>query len=154
MAVDRSKNSHAFENMVEHLFLGELLRHMWFDRQEIVEVAKAQVDSWGYDVVLAVGHATRYVQLKTSLPANVQEKLAHRPGGCIVAVLPDRLGHNLTYRFWEGDAAAIRKLQPAKSTVYKRGGTKREERPGHRLVPNSQFSEKMDVRQLCSRLFP
>ena len=45
MTVDRSRNSQSLENLIEHLFLAELLRHMWCSREQAVEFAKAEVDS-------------------------------------------------------------------------------------------------------------
>jgi hypothetical protein len=153
VAINRSKNSHAFENMMEHVFLGELLRHMWFDRHEIVEVAKAQVDSWGYDVVLTTDSTTRYVQLKTSVPADVHMRLAHRDGGCVVAALPGSGADALEYRFWDA-SSGMTGLDKAKSTTYKKGQTQRNERPTHRVVPASHFTGKLGVSELCQHLFP
>jgi hypothetical protein len=152
VAADKSRNSHAYENMVEHLFLADLLRHMWYQRGQVVEVAKAQVDSWGYDVVLAIGETTRYVQLKTSLPADVNERLADRPGGCIVAALPSPDARTLEYRLWE--AKAINGLPSARSTVYKRGREERAERLAHRNVRQSLFTKRMDIAALRNILFP
>ncbi len=154
MALDRSKNSRAYENMVEHLFLGELLRHMWYERDQTVEVSKAQVDSEGYDVVLAAGTTTRYVQLKTSTPAKVNERLALREGGCVVATLLDPDASRVRYRMWDATKRAMDQLPQAKSNVYKRGTEQRQYRAGHRKVPTGRFSEPMDIAELCAALFP
>jgi hypothetical protein len=151
-SLDRSKHSHAYENMMEHAFLSDVLRHMWYDRAQVVEVAKAQVDSWGYDLILTVGGTARYVQLKTSVPADVNERLAQRRGGCIVAVLPDEHAANMFYRLWE--AKTLKGLAPAKATVYKRGRTERAVRTGHRTVPAGKFSKPAGVEELCAKLFP
>jgi hypothetical protein len=154
VAAHPSKNSHAFENMVEHVFLAELLRHMWYQRGEVVEVAKAQVDSWGYDVVLAAGNRIRYVQLKASLPADVNERLADREGGCIVAALPGEDATRMRYRLWEAKGD-LTKLPPAKSSVYKRDTNQRHERTGHRHVRQGLFSKPpSDIVGLCEILFP
>ncbi len=140
MALDRSRNSHAYENMVEHLFLGELLRHMWYERDQTVEVAKAQVDSGGYDVVLTAGTATRYVQLKTSTPAKVNERLALRDGGCVVAARLDPDASEVRYRMWEATKHAMAVLPQAKANAYKRGTQTRLYRAGHRKVATGLFS--------------
>jgi hypothetical protein len=153
MPVDRSQNSHAYENLVEHLFLADLLRHMWYDRGEVVEVAKAQVDSWGYDLVLTAQGKTRHVQLKTSVPASVNELLVNREGGCIVAALPKGRAQRVFYRIWEA-RTDISHLPKAKKTVYRRGSEVRQERVGHRKVPASLFSEPKDIASLCEILFP
>jgi hypothetical protein len=154
MALDRSKNSQSYENMVEHLFLADLLRHMWYDREQIVEVAKAQVDSWGYDVVLTADKTTRHVQLKTSTPAKVNERLARREGGCVVAARLDPDASKVRYRMWEATKRAMAKLPKAKSNVYKRGTERRRYRVGHRKIATRLFSEQMDIAQLCDALFP
>lgn len=139
--------------MIEHLFLADVLRHMWYKRREVVEVAKAQVDSWGYDVVLACGAKTRHVQLKTSLPVDVNERLGVRPGGCVVAALPGPNAERLEYRFWDA-TRGFEAFRLTRSTVYKRGQDAKAEKPGHRRVPNSQFGHRQDVAGLCAILFP
>lgn len=40
VAVSRSKDSHAFANMVEHIFLAEIMQEMWVSKGEVLEVAK------------------------------------------------------------------------------------------------------------------
>jgi hypothetical protein len=153
MPPDRSLNSHAYENLVEHLFLADLLRHMWYDREEIVEVAKAQVDSWGYDLVLTVGDRTRYVQLKTSVPVDVSERLVRREGGCVVAVIPNERAQGVSYRIWEG-MADLSNLPSAKRKVYRRESSERQKRSGHRHVHAGLFSDPMHIARLCEVLFP
>ena len=153
MTVDRSRNSQSLENLIEHLFLAELLRHMWCSREQAVEVAKAEVDSWGYDVVLTAGKKTRYVQLKTSVPTNVNELLAQREGGCVVAALFDDDFRIARYRIWEAKSG-ISQLPIAKSTRYSRASQVRKSRVGHRLVRASLFSRQMDMASLCDILFP
>jgi hypothetical protein len=153
MPVDKRFNSHAWENLVEHWFLAELLCHMWFDRERVVEVSKAEVDSWGYDVVLAVEDTARYVQLKTSVPCDVHERLASREGGCIVAVIVGEIDRKLKYRLWDR-TVDMENLRQARSTVYRRNQNKVPERRAHRIVPSSHFSPKMNIKDLCDRLFP
>jgi hypothetical protein len=151
--VDRSRNSHAYENLVEHVFLADLLRQMWYDREEVVEVAKAQVDSWGYDLVLTVGSKTRHVQLKTSVPADVSELLIKREGGCVVAVLPSEDAQRVCYRVWE-DKSSFSNLPNARRKVYRRGSEERQKRSGHRKVSAGLFSKPMSISGLCEVLFP
>jgi hypothetical protein len=159
VAPDRSKNSHAFENMIEHVFLAQLLEEMWFGRNQVLEVAKADVDSWGYDVILSTESRTRYVQLKTSVPVDVNLRLFGKPGACIVAAIPGQTtnGMKIDYRFWEipknGKQAAAT-LRASKRSVYRRGQTSRDERQGHRRVPMAEFTKPMDINELARRLFP
>ena len=55
------------EKVVEHVFLGELLRHLWVAQIAGVQVLKPEVDASGYDLVLSLGKVIRHVQLKTSM---------------------------------------------------------------------------------------
>jgi hypothetical protein len=153
MTVDRSRDSHAYENLIEHLFLADLLRHMWFDRKEIVEVAKAQVDSWGYDVVLTASGRTRFVQLKTSVPVDVHTRLASRAGGCVVVVRQERNGQQLRYRLWEPESDNA-DFPHSKRKVYRRNSVDRDARVDHRQAPASRFGGPVGITALCEALFP
>lgn len=157
VAPDRSKNSHAFENMIEHLFLSQLLQELWFGRGEVVEVAKADIDAWGYDLILSVQDRIRYVQLKTRVPVVVSQRLLRKPGAWVVAAIPSNgaTGFQVSYRLWQaanGDMGAD--LRPARRTGYRRGETRRDERPGHARVPRSKFTSPMSISGVASCLFP
>lgn len=54
------------EKLIEHLFVGELLRFAWLEKQAELEVARPEVDRSGYDVILEAGGIVRHVQLKSS----------------------------------------------------------------------------------------
>jgi hypothetical protein len=56
----------ARENLVEHVFLGELLRGLWRRNVRDLEVLRPEVDSGGYDLALEFKGLTRHVQLKSS----------------------------------------------------------------------------------------
>ena len=58
--------SSARENLIEHGFLGELLRGLWRGNVRDVEVLRPEVDSGGYDLALEFKGLTRHVQLKSS----------------------------------------------------------------------------------------
>jgi hypothetical protein len=44
--------SSARENLIEHVFLGELLRGLWRKNVRDLEVLRPEVDSGGYDLAL------------------------------------------------------------------------------------------------------
>src|SRR5438105_4112562 len=46
------KDARYVENIVEHVFLSELLQYCWFFRSHPVEVSRPDVDAGGYDLVL------------------------------------------------------------------------------------------------------
>ena len=67
------------EKVVEHVFLGELLRHLWVARIAGVQVLKPEVDASGYDLVLSLGKVIRHVQLK-DVDARREGSVAADPG--------------------------------------------------------------------------
>jgi hypothetical protein len=56
--------SSARENLIEHVFLGELLRGLLRKNVRDLEVLRPEVDSGGYDLALEFNGLTRHVQLK------------------------------------------------------------------------------------------
>src|ERR1700691_3756856 len=91
-------NEHSFlssyrEMLLEHLFVGEIMRHVWLSGLKRVEVLKPQVDDGGYDLVFDVGSIVRHVQLKATFRGstvrrfNVNTALALKPSGCVVGLL-------------------------------------------------------------------
>src|SRR5258708_25321257 len=91
--------SSARENLIEHVFLGELLRGLWRKNVRDLEILRPEVDSGGYDLALECRGIIRHVQLKSShrdakraaITANV--KLLDRPSACILWIYfdPDTL---------------------------------------------------------------
>jgi hypothetical protein len=77
-------------NMLEHVFMVELLQEAWFVREQTIEVLRAEVDAYGYDLVVRCNGVTRWVQLKTSdagtsvKSQTVSRKLASLVGACVV----------------------------------------------------------------------
>jgi hypothetical protein len=59
-------DSSARENLIEHVFLGELLRGLWRKSVRDLEVLRPEVDSGGYDLALEFRGMTRHMQLKSS----------------------------------------------------------------------------------------
>lgn len=93
-ALDMTSLKSAFyQQLVEHVFIGEVLQEAWFGYRRTVEVLRAEVDSSGYDVVFDCDGMLRYVQLKTSKhdgkrrSTNVNIGLGNKPGGCVVWLL-------------------------------------------------------------------
>jgi hypothetical protein len=82
--------SSARENLIEHVFLGELLRGLWCKNVRDLEVLRPEVDSGGYDLALEFRGLTRHVQLKSSYrgaqraDVTASVKLLERPL-CLVA---------------------------------------------------------------------
>lgn len=60
---DHSSNR---EKLIEHLFIGELLKLSWIQGDCQLEVAKPEVDNSGYDVIVEANQIIRHIQLKAS----------------------------------------------------------------------------------------
>jgi hypothetical protein len=78
------------EKLIEHLFIGELLKISWLHHECSLEVAKPEVDNSGYDIILETKGLIRHVQIKTSIIGGktafqkVHVKLAEKPSACVV----------------------------------------------------------------------
>lgn len=145
--------------MVEHLFVGELLRLFWVQNAD-VQVLRPEVDAAGYDVVLTKGRVTRHVQIKAStgkrkdFPINIS--LAAQPSGCIVWLLVDEALQFKKFH-WYGDRPGrrlpdIQSFPVARRTTPRRDG-ERPERPLIRSVPSAEFTELPSIEALAAKLF-
>ena len=147
-----SLQSTFYEQMVEHLFVAELLQEAWFRHQKVIEVLRSEVDASGYDLVLECAGVLRHVQLKTSrieaktTYQKVSIKLAEKVSGCVILILRDAVGADfrlkLSYLFFGNEAKkplpSLEGYRVAKHSKGDATGMKKE-RPGIRLVPKSAF---------------
>ena len=80
------------EKLIEHLFIGELLKVSWLKCDCQLEVSKPEVDNSGYDVIAEMNGIIRHIQLKASYiggktaKQKIHIKLAQKPSGCVVWV--------------------------------------------------------------------
>ena len=78
------------EKVIEHLFVGDLLRCLWRQGSRDIEVLRAEVDRAGYDLVLECNGVLRHVQLKSShrsaktRDVKIHVNLAEKPSGCVI----------------------------------------------------------------------
>ncbi|TWO69113.1 hypothetical protein FN976_20475 [Caenimonas sedimenti] len=147
------------EKVVEHLFVGELLRLFWTQNSN-VEVLRPEVDAAGYDIVLTKGRVTRHVQIKAStgkrkdFPINVS--LGAQPSGCIVWLIVDEHLQFQKY-FWYGARPGWRLpdlegFPTARRTTPRSDGI-RPDRPSIRSVPCAAFKEVESVEAVALKLF-
>jgi len=150
------------EKVVEHLFLGELLRYLWVQRIAGVQVLKPEVDATGYDLVLQLGPVIRHVQLKSSMHDGraayqpVHESLEQHPSGCVVwMVLKDDLTF-AGFRWFGGTPGkrlpALTDFRRARHTRANSLGIKTERRQTRR-VPKSAYTDVSDMEGLAKKLF-
>lgn len=162
MAV-HSEHSTYREKLLEHLFIGEVLRHLWRRGVTSAEFLRPEVDSGGYDLVIACNKIIRHIQLKsshsgaTTARQTVHVRLAEKPSGCVVWMVfhPDTLA--LGPFFWFGGQPGeplpdIRALPVAKHTKGNAQGVKAA-RPNLRVLKRTAFEQVASVPELVERLF-
>jgi hypothetical protein len=151
------------ERLLEHLLIGELLKHSWLHHGAELEVATPSVDRTGHDVVLEANGVVRHVQLKaSSLKASTRSQgihlhLARKPSGCVVWIKFDptdiRLDHFLF--FGEGPKEPLPAMDHfgvAKHTKGDATGLKKQ-RPNLRIVPATKFRQIESIAKLYETLF-
>jgi hypothetical protein len=148
--------------MLEHLFVGEVMRQLWLERIYDLEVLNPQVDSAGYDLAFERGSIVRHVQLKSARKGarfgyqKVSLDLASKPSGCVVVVeFDERLVLGPFY--WFGGTAGaklpdILSFHTARHTKANAQGEKRE-RPNIRKVMRSRFERLATIEEVVRRLF-
>jgi hypothetical protein len=163
MATEHSLLSSYREMLLEHLFAGEVMRHVWLSGIKRLEILKPQVDDGGYDLVLEGNAVVRHVQLKATFRGstvarfNVNTGLALKPSGCVVVLLfePEtlELGPFLWFGAKPGDPLPSLTAYPiAKHTKGNAQGVKLP-RPSLRVVPRSAFKLAETVAAVAERLF-
>jgi hypothetical protein len=151
------------EALLEHLFAGEVMRHLWLRGIHRMEVLKPQVDDGGYDLVLEANGVTRHVQLKAShhgsstARVGVNLRLAEKPSGCVIWLRFDPATLKLGPFLWFGAAPGERlpdlsAFPVAKHTKANAEGIK-QARPNMRVLPRGRFEVVSEVADLVERLF-
>jgi hypothetical protein len=156
-------NSSYREKLIEHLFVGELLRLSWLHHGCSLEIAKPEVDNAGYDLVMESHGQLRHVQLKTSIiggtasSQKVHLSLTKKPSGCVVWVYFNQESLELgPFLFFGGNPGQqmsdLGDLKTAKHTKGNKDGFKAE-RPNLRVVPKGQFKQLDSIEALYAQLF-
>lgn len=151
------------ERLLEHLLIGDLLRHSWLHAGATLEVSQPSIDRSGHDVVLEANGITRHVQLKSSsrCAATAVQKvhigLAGKPSGCVIWTRFDRDTMTLgPFMFFGGEPGtplpSLADCRVARHTKGNAEGVKKE-RPNLRLVSMSTFRKVADIPALYAALF-
>lgn len=155
-------HSSAREKVLEHLFVGELLRCLWRRGVRNMEVLRAEVDMGGYDLVLEANKVLRYVQLKSShrtsatanVPVNIN--LEGKPGGCVVWMKFDpetvELGPYLWFGAKPGEPALSLGSKIARHSKGDKNGVKAF-RPNIRVLPIGRFQKLGSIDEVVDALF-
>ena len=153
--------SSARENLIEHVFLGELLRGLWRKNVRDLEVLRPEVDSGGYDVALEFKGLTRHVQLKSSFTGarrsdvTASVKLLDRPSACILWIFFDPDTLLLGPFLWFGGAAGER-MPPLGEKVARHtkpnAMLKKADRPAHRVIAKNRFTTLGTIDDVIGKL--
>jgi hypothetical protein len=151
------------EKLIEHLFIGEILKLSWLKGDCQLEVMKPEVDHAGCDVVLEDNNIIRHIQLKTSKlgakasSQKVNVRLANKPSGCIVWIVFDEDALELCSFYFFGAEAGkpltgLENAKVAKHTKANADGIKAE-RPNIRTINKGQFVRYDSIEALYNVLF-
>src|SRR5579885_1821588 len=165
-AAATSAKSTFYAQLIDHVFISEVLQEAWFGFDQTVEVLRSEVDSSGYDLVFECNGVLRYVQLKTSelgakrQSVNINIGLSTKPGGCVIWLFREHVSTtrriHLTYLFFGGK---VDEMLPDLSRFpvgkHSKGDStgKKNLRPSIRLVPKREFTKLTTVRELVGVLF-
>jgi hypothetical protein len=161
--VNHTENSSFREKLIEHLFIGELLKLSWKSSNCTLEVASPEVDNAGYDVIAEDNGIVRHIQLKASYiggrTANqkVHTRLSDKPSGCVLWIYFNEdtleLGPFLFFGAQPGERLpALDGLKVAKHTKGDQDGFKAE-RPNIRVLPKGKFRKIECVDEVYAALF-
>jgi hypothetical protein len=160
---DRYLYSSLREQILEHIFISEVLKAMWRMGYRDMEVLRSEVDNAGYDLVLAHRGIIRHVQLKASYVdartahQTVHMALAEKPGGCVIWLRFDPETLALGPFLWFGGRPGeplpdIGSMPVARHAKGDAKGVKKE-RPNLRRVSRASFSQFDTMKQLIVELF-
>ena len=151
------------EKLIEHLFVGELLKHSWWIRNCRLEIGRPEVDNSGYDLIAEEYGVVRHIQLKATrlggraAQQNVHVALGAKPSGCVVWIMFDEQTLALRpFLFFGGEAGRplpdlstfkVARHTKADSTGYK------AERQRIRSVPKRLFRIYETIESLYDALF-
>jgi hypothetical protein len=158
-----SEHSSYREKLIEHLFIGELLKISWKDGDCQLEVGKPEVDNAGYDVIIENNHAIRHTQLKASYVGSktsrqkIHVKLAEKASGCVVWIYFDDETLDLgPFYFFGGEPGqplpSVSDLKVARHTKGDQHGYKAN-RPNIRELNKSEFRKCDSLREIYETLF-
>lgn len=158
---DHARNSVLREIILEHFFIGEVLKRLWQKRIFDVEVLRSEFDAGGYDLVVSRGDLVRHIQLKsrlssaTSRSVSVGLRLTQRPSGCVIwMVVSETLEFEKFLYFGREAGEPLPDLCEFKVTKHVKANKDGVflEKPGHRIVPASKFETLKTLDQVIEKL--
>lgn len=157
------ENSSYRERLLEHLFIGELLRLSWTSGDCALEISKPEVDRSGYDLIAEANGFVRHIQLKATFVGSstksqkINISLGNKPSGCVVLIHFDKETLSLGPYMYFGGAPGVQlpSLSAHKIAKHTKGNAQgiKAERPNIRMIQNSAFTKIDTIEQLYSQLF-
>jgi hypothetical protein len=151
------------EMVLEHLFVGEVMRHCWRRGLQHIEMLKSQVDNSGYDIVLETNEIMRHIQLKAShagaktAGVNINLQLATKSSGCIVWMFFDPSTLEFSHFLWfgEGPGKRLASLDDFKVGKHSKGNAQgvKADRPNTRYLTRSAFIRLNSIAAVVDKLF-
>ena len=150
------------ENMIEHMFIGELLKLSWKEDCSL-EIARSEVDNGGYDLIAELNGIVRHIQLKASSAVaatsrqSININLTRKRSGCIVWILYDEKTLALkSFKFFGGKPGEpLPSLADAPIGKHTKGNSEgvKNERPNIRSISKGKFHDIPNLVQLYRALF-
>ncbi|OWP72947.1 hypothetical protein [Pseudomonas sp. K2I15] len=160
---EHSLHSSYREKLIEHLFIGELLKISWINKDFTLEISKPEVDRSGYDIIAEANGIIRHIQLKatfigsTTASHRIHISLTKKPSGCVVLVHFDNETLDLGPFYYFGSRPglplpSLENLKVAKHTKGDATGLKLE-RPNIRVLNKGSFVKLNTINELYIHLF-
>jgi hypothetical protein len=150
------------EKIIEHLFVGDLLRCLWRKGIRDVDVLRAEVDRNGYDLVLEANGVVRHIQLKAShrlaktAKLDIQVNLARKPSACVIWIRFDADTLNLGPYLWFGAEPGL-PLLPFGNMMSRHAKADSQghkgERINHRVLKTARFKKLPTIEAIAEHLF-
>ena len=151
------------EKLIEHLFIGELLKISWSRAEYSLEISKPEVDASGYDIIAESNGFIRHVQLKGSYTGaststqKVHSALCKKPSGCVIWIFfnPDSLKLGPFLFFGDNAGKPLPDLSNYRIAKHNRGNAQgvKAERPNIRVLNKGNFTKFASVEELFDVLF-
>ena len=144
------------EKLVEHLFLGELLKLSWAANDCSLEISHPEVDSKGYDLIAEQYGVIRHIQLKSVSGKlkrlNIGLALGDKPSGCVLLMCFNDSTMELGPFYFLGGTPG-EPLPEIKNFPVSKNPRSKTKRPNQREVPPSRFSELQTIEDVYAALF-
>lgn len=151
------------EKLIEHLFVGELLKISWQNGDCQLEIAKPEVDNSGYDIIAEINGIVRHIQLKAAYIGGktarqkVHIKLSQKPSGCVIWIYFNENSLELGpfYYFGGLPGEPLPSIQNAKVARHTKGDQdgNKGERSNIRVLNKGDFQKYDNIKEIYNILF-